>query len=272
MRYLWTISLLFSGCDGSSNFGNSARAEQSEYISDKWYRPDIKTTWYWQLQGDINTSQPAKLYDIDLFDTDISTIEKLHQEGKKVICYFSAGSYENWREDKNRFPDEVIGNPLDEWEGERWLDISNPSVREIMKGRLDLALKKGCDGVEPDNVDGYLNNTGFNISPQEQLDYNIFLANEAHKRGLAIGLKNDLEQIPKLLPYFDFAINEECYQYQECEKLFPFVDSNKPVFHVEYSEEYVQDYEELCRFSKNHNFQTLILPKELDGSWIIRCK
>ncbi len=57
-----------------------------------------------------------------------------------------------------------MGSELEGWAGERWLDISNPALKPIMLARLDLAHIKGCDGVEPDNVDGYTNNSGFNLT------------------------------------------------------------------------------------------------------------
>ena len=49
------------------------------------------------------------------------------------------------------------------------------------------------------------------------------LADLAHERGLSIGLKNDLDQVADLVDHFDFAINEQCFQYQECHLLAPFV-------------------------------------------------
>ena len=69
----------------------------------------------------------------------------------------------------------------------------------IMQARLDLAVQKRCDGVEPDNVDGYANDTGFDLSSLDQLTYNQWLASEAHTRNLSIGLKNDLDQVPALV-------------------------------------------------------------------------
>ena len=145
-------------------------------------------------------------------------IETLHQDGRSVICYFSAGSYEDWRPDEADFPASVRGKPLDNWPGESWLDIRQiDTLSPIMGARLDLAVQKGCDGVEPDNVDGYSNDTGFPLTAAHQLAYNIWLAEEAHARGLSIGLKNDLDQIPELLPYFDWALNEQCFEYEECD-------------------------------------------------------
>lgn len=97
-----------------------------------------------------------------------------------------------------------------------------------MRARLDLAKNKGCDGVEPDNVDAYTQpDPGFPLTYDDQKAYNIFLAQEAHARDLSIGLKNDLDQVLDLLPYFDWALNEQCWYYQECHLLQPFIQGKK---------------------------------------------
>lgn len=205
--------------------------------TDIW-QPTPGTTWQWQISGNLNTSYDVQMYDVDLFDTPRATIDALHAQGRIVICYFSAGSYENWRRDEGKFPDAVLGRNLDGWPGERWLDIRQLSVlKPIMSARLDLAARKGCDGVEPDNVDAFTNRSGFPLTYTHQLRYNRWLARAAHERGLSIGLKNDLRQIPDLVNHFDWAINEQCYQYNECHRLLPFIQANKAVFGVEYIEE-----------------------------------
>jgi len=147
----------------------------------------------------------------------------------------NAGGWEDWRADADQFPEDVIGANLDGWEGEKWLDIRRIEVLgPIMEARMDSCKAKGFDGIEPDNVDGFLNDTGFPLTYEDQLRYNIWLANAAHERGLSIGLKNDMDQIADLLPYFDWALNEQCFEYDECETLLPFIDAGKPVFNVEY--------------------------------------
>lgn len=103
-----------------------------------------------------------------------------------------------------------------------------------MAARFDVCRSKGFDAVEADLVDGYLNDTGFPLTAADQLAYNRMLADLAHQRGLSIGLKNDLEQVPDLVDHFDFAINEQCVQYAECDRLLPFIRAGKAVFHVEY--------------------------------------
>jgi hypothetical protein len=131
-----------------------------------------------------------------------------------------------------------------------------------MESRLDLAVKKGCDGVEPDNVGGYNSDTGFLLTYQDQLEYNIWLAEAAHRRHLSIGLKNDPDQIGDLLPYFDWALNEECFQYDECEPFLAFVEAGKAVFGVEYT----GDTQDFCPRANAMNFDWLKKGLELDAS------
>jgi hypothetical protein len=123
---------------------------------------------------------------------------------------------------------------FDDFPDEKWLDIRVPALRPIMENRMKLAVAKGCDGVEPDNVDGYVNDTGFPLTAADQLVYNRWLADTAHALGLSVGLKNDVDQIVELVDHFDWALNEQCYQYNECNTLLPFVQAGKAVFGVEY--------------------------------------
>jgi len=202
------------------------------------WHPTPRTTWQWQLTGSpVDTSIAVQMYDVDLFDTDPAVVSVLHGQGRKSICYMSAGTWEDWRQDASRFPASVIGKG-NGWEGEKWLDIRNLDVLgPIIEARMDLCKAKGFDGVEPDNVDGYANSTGFPLSSADQLKFNTFLANAAHARGLSVGLKNDLDQVKALEPLFDWALNEECFRYNECGALTPFVEAGKAVFHVEYNRE-----------------------------------
>ncbi len=233
-----------------------------------WWRPTPGTSWQIQLQGRINTSYAVQMYDIDLFDAPKAVIRALRNRGIKVVCYFNAGAFEDWRPDAAAFPPEVLGNPLEGWPGERWLNIRRLDVlAPIMRARLDRARRKGCDGVDPDNVDGYTHNTGFPLTAADQLRYNRWLAQEAHARGLAIGLKNDLNQIPQLVADFDFAINEQCFQYRECDLLMPFIQANKPVFGIEYQ----GNRAAICADANRRNFDTLIKRLNLKA-WRIACR
>lgn len=94
----------------------------------------------------------APVWDIDLFDSDSATIRDLKSAGKIVICYFSAGTRENWRDDAREFPAADVGKVLPEWPDENWLRTGSAKIREIMAKRIKLAGDKGCDAIDPDNT------------------------------------------------------------------------------------------------------------------------
>lgn len=240
----------------------------------KRYIPKPMTTWHWQLQGPIKYSVAAQVYDIDLFDVPIQTISELQAKGVRIICYFSAGSYEPYRPDADAFHPDDLGKTMKGWPQEKWLDIRSERVLAIMHKRIQLAKTKGCDGVEPDNVDGFENDTGFPLLPEVQLNFNRSLASMAHALNLSIGLKNNVNQAEALVDFYDFAVNEECDYYQECDRLSVFTAQNKAVFHVEYQETLVSDAlkrEALCRRSNTMKFSTLVLPLALDHSFRLSC-
>jgi hypothetical protein len=236
--------------------------------------PQVSDTWQWQLTGTINTRYDVTVYDIDLFDAPDAVIASLHAQGRRVVCYFSAGSAENWRPDHDRFSPADLGKPLDGWPGEKWVDTRSANVRAIMTTRLDLARDRGCDGVEPDNVDAYTNKPGFPLTAATQLDYNRFLAREARARGLRVGLKNDVDQLAQLAPDFDFAVNEQCHQYKECGGYSAFTNAGKPVFNAEYKRQWVNDAaarERMCAQARAAELRTLVLPTKLNDQFRHSC-
>jgi hypothetical protein len=127
------------------------------------WQPAVNSTWQIVLKepikmsADNKTTDPdVEIFDIDLFTNSNDTIKALHDLGKKVICYFSGGSYEPYRPDSSQFQSQDLGKALDGWGDEKWIDIRSGSIRDIMTERIKLAKQKGCDAVDPDNVDGYV--------------------------------------------------------------------------------------------------------------------
>jgi hypothetical protein len=203
-----------------------------------WWKPALDVTWQWQLAGEeIDTSFDVDAYDVDLFDSGAELVASLHLQGRRVVCYLSAGSWEDWRPDAADFPKEIIGKAYQGWPGEKWLDIRQiDRLAPVLRARLDLCHAKGFDAVEPDNVDGYQNETGFPLTAGDQLRFNRWLAREAHARGLAIALKNDADQAPDLLADFDFALTEDCFDQGWCKTLSLFLQNGKPVLDAEYTD------------------------------------
>jgi len=230
-----------------------------------WWKPSVGLRWQWQLTGmPVDLSVEGDVFDIDLFENDASVITALHAQGRKVICYVSVGSREDWRPDADQFPASLIGKDYEGWQGENWLDIRQIELlAPIMRTRLDLCRDKGFDGIEPDNIDGYTNDTGFPLTYEDQLKYNLWLAEEAHARGLSIGLKNDSDQVADLLPNYDWALTEDCFAEGWCEDMTSFIQAGKPVFAAEYTDTGVT-IEQLCQEAKPLNFSLILKNRELD--------
>ncbi len=208
---------------------------------------------------DIDFLQDGKCYSPQDYSVlNYAAVQALHVRGARVIGYVDAGTAETWRPD---FPELqafdqscdgcLFGNPLSNFPDEYWLNINNnvtginPNTGQAQTARrflLDEMLARvkeakliGVDAIEFDDVDAYQSHSGFSISADTQLRYNASLANLAHRLGLGVGLKNDLNQAAALQPYFDFAINEECWQYDECGALQSWPSQyDKAVFNVEY--------------------------------------
>jgi hypothetical protein len=215
------------------------------------WKPPVGVRWQYQLQGDVVTNLCVapwvggacvrpQAYDVDEYANDgvtpnTASVAAIHAQGAKAICYVDAGSSEDFRPDANEFPASVKGRS-NGWPGEKWLDIRQTAVLlPIMQARVQKCVTAGFDAVEFDNVDGYSNHTGFPLSGSDQIVYDRALAGIAHTAGLSVGLKNDVGQLTQLFPYFDFAINEQCHQYNECGGYNAWTSAGKAVVEVEYA-------------------------------------
>lgn len=201
----------------------------------RWQPTPTTVPWQWQLQGKIDSSVPAAVFDVDGFETPTGVVQRLHQLGRHVICYLDVGSWESYRPDAGSFPRPALGRRYEGFPDERWLDVRRFHLfAKALEHRFDICARKGFDAVEPDNVAGWENKTGFPIGAAAQLRFNRWVARQVHARGMAIALKNDPRQVRQLLGVFDFAIVEECFQYDECDLYGPFIKDGKAVFEAEY--------------------------------------
>lgn len=221
----------------------------------RWVPGTGNIAWQWELDHplrlrnaqDMGTGvttyigAPAPnpvMYDIDGFDNPASTVAALHRRHDHVVCYIEVGAAESYRPDYRRFPPSVLGKVMPGYPDERYLDIRSPIVASVIEARIKMCARKGFDAIEPDIDDSYTDATGFPITKAENVHYDVKLANYAHGLGLSFALKNGDEPsfAARLLPYVDFVIDEQCFQYRTCGAFFPrYRRAHKAVFEVEYS-------------------------------------
>jgi hypothetical protein len=112
------------------------------------------------------------------------------------------------------------------------------------------------------------------------VDYVLWLAGEAHARGLSIGLKNGGDIVPRVVHQMQWCVNEQAMQYGDEEQFLPFIKQGKPVFNVEYpkgedpdsnkhndAKEVTGKKRDKCMRGKQYGFSTIIKNIRLD-QWI----
>jgi hypothetical protein len=247
----------------------------------------MQASWHWMISHPLDLDDAADMgltdlsgtrlaapepaiYDIDWEANPATTVQRLHDAGKRVICYVDVGVFETYRTDAARFPKDVIGMADHHWEGSFWLDIRQLDVLlPIMRDRFEICRKKGFDSIEPDEIDGYSNVSGFPLTYNDQLRYNRAIADLAHSMGMTIGLKGDIAQVADLWSSFDWTLNEQCFEFDECEDLHTyFVANGKAVFQVEYDDPFSghkADPATFCARANAWNFNSMKMPLNLDG-------
>jgi hypothetical protein len=248
---------------------DSAAASNGKYVkfgpavvtppAGSWLPLGTKTAgwaWQWQLTGTVNetvldaSSNPNKMYDIDMFNATSALISRLKAKGIYVVCYVESGDWGSGRPDAGDFAPAILGRNLDGFPDEKFININaldspagptGKTLRQIMTARLTLAKSKGCDGIEPDLDDLHTYNTGFTITQANQVAHNKFLIDAGHALGMSVGLKNgpDATGAGSFTTQMfnagaDWALSEECNQFNECDGYTTFIQGGRAVFQVEY--------------------------------------
>ncbi|MEG3627368.1 endo alpha-1,4 polygalactosaminidase [Streptomyces poriticola] len=141
------------------------------------------------------------------------------------ICYVNAfqaqpGAEREWDADlllRDRTGEVVMD---EEW-GEAVLDIHTDAKRRRIAHKVnawtDQCAAKGYQAVEPDNYDSYTRVPQGLLTADDAKAFLALLAAHAHDRGLAVGQKNTAALAPaREETGADFAVVEECGQYDEC--------------------------------------------------------
>lgn len=238
---IFSNSLRFTGERGKAQDMHSIQQNHNFHFKiNNWldyqrYRLSITDSWYWQLDGDIDLDKQADIFDIDPYNTSPYHIRYLKAHNKFIVCYFSAGTYENWRYDKGKFPGDVVGKTLRDWPDERWLNITRfNQFKGIIENRITQLRQLGCNAIEADNIDVYNNDSGFNVTKKDAIKYIKWLSTYTHNQGMLFALKNGSDIVRDSEPYVDLAIVEECQKYNECNAYIPLIKKGKKVLAVEY--------------------------------------
>jgi len=263
----------------------AAAEPEPEPQVDAWWMPKASENlkWQWQLQGEIDTSLPVQVYNIDI-DAPQDKLDELKARDIKVICYFSAGTVESFRSDSRLFAQEIIGEQYEDLIDERWVDYANiDALAPIMRARMDKCKSKGFDAIEIDNVDahnfetrdaqGEVTNIGtnFNMTLDESIAYVRWLTAEAHSRGLGIGLKNAEEMVADVVDEVDWMLVEDCYFDSWCMAATAFIDADKPVFMAEY-DELVPDFTPACELAKSLGYTAIWRDTSLATELYLACE
>ncbi|GAA1933395.1 endo alpha-1,4 polygalactosaminidase [Nocardioides marmoribigeumensis] len=268
------------------------RAAPTSAAATGWWRPTSAhpSRLHWVLADRLDLHDPVQMglrtfggarlpapdvYDIDLEYNSAATVRALHARGKKVICYIDVGVYETYRQDAAKFraiKPRIWGRADSGWNDSYWLDIRRVrALAPIMKARMQRCKDKGFDAVEPDEMTGWSNRSGFPLTYADQIRYNKAVARWAHELGLSVGMKGDLEQAHDLAPYFDWNLTEECYQYRECTRVWnegpgadgrvhaglqSFTRLHKAVWVAEYHRFSSSRWRSICADSRTHHVNT----------------
>ena len=196
-----------SGSPGNDGGTGGSPAPGTGGGNSSTWAPALKSSWQWPLSTlpGVGGLLNVQMYDVDGFNADANLVSAMHSANIHAVCYVSFGTFEDWRPDASSFPSSAKGLGVVGWPGENWLDVRQIStLSPVMKARLQMCKDKGFDAVEPDNVDGYTNVTGFPLTASDQLAYNRWIATTAHSMGMSVALKNDLDQVTDLVSDFDF--------------------------------------------------------------------
>lgn len=225
--------------------------------------PNPGADWDWQLSENIASPQSIQVFDTDPDNVSRAQIMALNAAGVYTICYVSVGTLEDYREDVKLFPSQVLGKRYEDWPDERFADIRDPhSIPALMAKRFANCAQKGFQAVEPDNMDVYQNDSGFDISREDMLRYIRMLVKAAHAVGLEIGQKNVPELTGDLVGQMDFIITESCYQDRWCNEVLPYIKAGKPVFNAEYSDTPI-NWANACKYAKKSGISMILKDRDL---------
>lgn len=250
----------------------TVKADEQSY-----YQPKIGDRFEWRLDSialnEVNRYS-CNIIDIDAFIATKELVDAFHAKGIKVIAYISVGTLENYRPDSLLLPKEVVGNIYPAWPDERFLDLrAIEKLKPFIRSRFDMIKAKGFDGIEPDNIDSYAEETVFKLTLEDTRLFCDYIIEEAHSRGLCIGQKNTEELVPLMYGKFDWALTEDAFHQHIQDRYAAYVSAGKPVFCAEYTDEMnTGDFNTLvCAKARQLNYFAFLKHRDLT-QWTYECQ
>ena len=242
--------------------GNANASPVAGQAASSWAPPPANASFDYQIGG---AYKPASGVTVVSRDHEASPAAGLYN-----ICYVNAFQTQpdaaSWW--KSNHPDLLLrdskGNLIidQEWD-EILLDYSTAAKRSaltaIVGGWIDGCASKGFRGLEPDNLDSYTRSKNL-LTESQAVAYAASLTSYAHGKGLAVGQKNtaDLSTAKARQAGFDFAVAEECADYDECGNYTATYGNN--VIVIEYDQ---SQYTKACR---SYGSTLSIVLRDLDVS------
>ncbi len=233
--------------------------------------PNVGAVWDLQYADDVKIRKGVLVYDLDPDNVTRRLISKLKARGIYTLCYVSVGTLENYRDDIADFPAIVVGKTYGDWPDEKFLDVRDlKTLLPLMKRRFQRCKDMGFDAVDPDNMDVYDNDSGFDLSPSDGVRYIKALARIAHGMGLEIGQKNVPALTPKLVNTLDFVVSESCFQDGWCHQVSPYISAGKPVFDVEYDDRPIR-FGKTCKAAQKMGI-SMVLKHRILSKYVRNCE
>jgi len=178
----------------------------------------------------------AEVLILDAFESTPSQVSDIKSLNKKVIAVVSVGIWEDWQNDANLFPAELLGVDANGSPNEKYLDIrNNDLLLPLMLNRLNMIKDKGFDGVALNDMDTYSISSGFPLTYQDEINYCRLLLNTAHSLGLSCGQVDALDLVQELSDEFDWLLTNGIFQFNEAQNTVFYVSLGKAVLDIEYT-------------------------------------
>jgi hypothetical protein len=269
MRWVVGAALVLLACQGTDRtllvLGENAGGAGPE-VPPLWV-PAEGARWFARLDGAVDIGEDAEVFYLDADQQPAEDLRALHAQGRRYFCYLSAGTLESFRADAQLFPAAAVGEVVPKFPNERWLDLRDRQVRELMARRLEGLAAAGCDGVALASLGDDEAERGFPLRLADIADYARFLAEASHDAGMSVGITGSADLVLEVSSSVDFGLAVACVQGSECREYAVLSAAQKPVLYVELGEEAAAP--SLCKSAQALGFDAIVSDPGFSGRCVV---